>query len=295
MNSKEYLASLYPQSTFPWITKDGKFLAYGGNQAWFSRKTAGIGGCGPVAAANALSALCRTHKVVSRRLHLDISPDGLLEFDNYHSFMEQVYKTIGSWEIPIYRKIYDVTGKKWKFGIQLQPSYGGSVWRYLKKTIQFAYNHKVYLHSHFMPAAFCSRKKALSFIAQGIAESGSVAVLTARNVHPLDTYAFPYTPTSTPAPQTIRNHFFTVTGIRKRDDDSYELLGTTWGKISIIDFEELYQSWQSIRCVDASLTYFTIASDSKESLHDMVKAPFQLLYSLFCCLFGFMTIPFQNR
>lgn len=215
---------------------------FGGNQSWFKRNTQARSGCSSIAALNSF-------------LHLTNAFP--MDKASYVKCMDEMYKTMGAFEVPIIRRLYDkkTTSKIFKI---IPPSFGQSTIGYIIGMLRFASHRKVKLKFHLFPSFLHSRSKGLKFIRRGLKENGAVTLLTARNRHPLTLYSALRSINSggEDLKGGMRNHFVTITGIDE-STDKLRLIVSTWGRIATIDYDELVKSWHKPGALLSSMIYFT--------------------------------------
>ncbi len=259
---------------------------YGGDQAWFESNTRAYAGCGPVAAANLL--LCLTGK------HPDLNKKNFVLLLSNHKeafldLMNDIYKTMGTLEVPVLNVIYDRCSRDNLFFKKVAPNNGRSIWGFTKGVLRYAKNLGINLHSHTLPTAFCSYESGLRFIQSGLEQSGSVVLLTSFNRHPLTLFSGGCGELTKPyeLKKGMKNHFATITGF----SDGNTLLLSTWGRISAVNYDSLYSSWQSRKAFDSALFYFTPAASADITDQDIKNAQWPLLQALHQTLFKKSVYP----
>ncbi|MBO4902952.1 MAG: hypothetical protein J5518_09185 [Lachnospiraceae bacterium] len=221
---------------------DNQKAYFGGNQAWFARNTQAHSGCGHIAALN--SYLMLTHRFP-------------IDKKTYVEYMNEMYRSMGAFEIPILRRIYDMN-KNIRICRLIPPSFGQSSLGFILGMLRFARKHGLSLRSRFRLTFMCSYRSGLRFIKRGLKENGAVTLLTARNHHALTLYA-DYTSTSSKpqmAEKEMHNHFVTITGIEE-SGDKVRLIISTWGRIATIDYDELVRSWHTLGALQSAMYYFS--------------------------------------
>ncbi len=260
------------------ITGPDRKPCYGGDQGWFSSNTMAAGGCGSVAGANALRALCRQnvqirHKIMTNaQVPAPIKEALCSENPGHESFsllMTGVYETMGSKEVFPLNHIYDRMERSSKAFTRIKSTFGLTNVGFIIGIIRFARKFGIDIKVESLPASFLSKEKAREFILKGLKESGAVVMLTCHNRHNARMFA-PAANLSERLTQghdsSIRSHFTTITDI-----DLDRVLITTWGKPGIIDFNELAGSWRSVKAYEASLLYL-VPCTRKESTSCMLGA-----------------------
>lgn len=220
---------------------DNKKTYYGGDQAWFARNTQARSGCGHIAALN--SFLTLTH-----RFPIDKS--------TYIGYMNEMYRTMGAFEVPILRRIYDMN-KDVRICRLIPPNFGQSSLGFILGMLRFSKRRGLALRSRFRMTFFCSYRSGLRFIKKGLQENGAVTLLTARNHHPLTLYSDRTSLSSAPqkAGKEMRNHFVTITGIDETSS-KVRLTISTWGRIATIDYDDLVKSWHTLGALQSAMYYF---------------------------------------
>lgn len=214
---------------------------YGGNQAWFPRNTQAHSGCGHIAALN--SYLMLTH-----RFPIDKA--------TYVRYMNEMYRTMGAFEIPILRRIYDMN-KDVRICRRIPPSFGQSSLGFILGMLRFAKKRGLSLRSRFRLTFLCSYRSGLRFIKKGLKENGAVTLLTARNRTPLTLYSDFLNARSNPqGAQKMHNHFVTITGIDE-SSSKVKLLISTWGRIASIDYDDLVKSWHTPGALLSAMYFFS--------------------------------------
>jgi len=237
---------------FPKIKLSDGTISYGGNQAWYSSKAAADGGCGSVAAANALTALASSSSEVARKLGISPGRDGIYQESPFKSFMENVYSYVGS-------------------GFYFIRPFGIGIAKYVQRVLLYASRRGIYLRPHVYPTAFASYNRPVRFIYKGLKENGAVGLMASWN-----SYNAVFTYPKGSATAKIKNHFLTVTGIEKTEDGDYRLTVSTWGKKGTISYKEVYQSWQGFRAFGTALVFFTTGGSSFSVKKDIPAAPLKI-------------------
>jgi hypothetical protein len=241
---------------FPKIKlKDGS-IAYGGNQAWYSSKAAAAGGCGSVAAANSLASLAASHSDIARKLGISPGRDGIFPESAFQAFMDNLYLHIGS-------------------GFFFIRPFGIGIARYVRSVLSYASRRSICLKSHVYITTFASYNRPIRFICRGLKENGAVALLASWNSYTAS-FAYP----NGVAKAKIKNHFITITGIKRVSSGDYTLTVSTWGKKGTISYRDIYESWQGVRAFGTALVYFTPDGSISSARHDILAAPFSILGSI---------------
>ena len=252
------------------IKKENKKFAYGGNQAWFNKKSAQVGGCGVIAAVNAFWGLIWKDKEFAKKFGIEIGEDGSLPFDIYKKWMEFVYQKMGTIELPIYRDFYNKTGEKYQWQRWIRPSYGMSYIRYIYRSIAFAGERRVYLKCQKMATAYCSKKKTMQFIGKGLKKAGTVTVLVSGGGQKIEMV-------ESGEVKSVKNHFYVITDLHKNKEGNWELEGSSWGQKFKISFEDWHKSYQTIFAKGSGMIYFIKAKDEEESRREALKSLFFIL------------------
>lgn len=222
--------------------EDNENEYYGGNQSWFMRNTQAHSGCGHIAALNSYLMLTKGFPISK---------------SSYMNYMNEMYKTMGALEVPIFRRIYDMNKNAKVFKV-IPPSFGQSTIGYILGMLRFSKKHSLNLKCHLLPSFMHSYKGGLRFIKKGLKENGAVTLLTARNRHPLTVYSALRSISSKPedVKRGMRNHFVTITGIDTSTGKT-RLVISTWGRIATIDYDALVRSWHRPGALLSSMVYFT--------------------------------------
>ena len=246
---------------------------YGGDQGWYSSNTRAMAGCGSVAAANSLRALCRRDKKAyhavrsNKRMPLEVrrallSPK--CDKEDFLMLMTGIYETMRSFEIFPLNMIYDRCHRNAKFFKYVKANTGRGSIGFISGVLRFAKKIGLILKCDSLSTAFCDKKTALDFIREGINKTGSVVILTSYNKHSLKTYPAsamtrmspdmqaPFVPSSSYGTACMKCHFATITGINGDD-----LIISTWGRVATADVDELIASWHSIKAWESTLFYFS--------------------------------------
>ncbi|MDO5572521.1 MAG: hypothetical protein Q4G60_00925 [bacterium] len=263
------------------VGDDGR-VYFGGNQDWFQSHTRARGGCGPVSGSNVLLMMAWKREDVRAKLGVRISGDGVISQDDYVVFMNDVYDTMGTWEIPVLRWIYDRCRRDNQFFRRVSPNNGRSIYGYVKGVLRFGAQHGLYLKAHALSTVFCDYDTGLSFIRKGLDMCGAVGLLTSYNRHELTLFHGEYNCQDAPyqAPDGMQNHFVTVTGI-DLSNGLIRLVVSTWGRIAMIDYAELAASWQYRKALDSALIYFTPATSAETA--ESIKEAARILRTAVCC------------
>ena len=247
---------------FPKIKSLSGAVSYGGNQAWYESKAAAAGGCGAVSAANVLASLAASDPEVSRKLHISPGEGGVYSEQAYRSFMESIYRVVGS-------------------GFFFIKPFGVGIARYTQKVLSYALHRGLCLRDHICVTTFASYNRPVRFIYQGLKDNGAVALLASWNSY-MVTFAYP----KGVANAKIKNHFITITGIKKERNGDYTLTISTWGKKGTISYREIYQSWQGFRAFGTALVYFTPGGSEASVRRDICTAPLRIWSSMLTKFLG---------
>ena len=255
------------------VGNDGR-VYFGGNQDWFQSNTRARGGCGPVSGANILLMTAWKQADTQKKLGVQISGDGVISQNDYISFMSDVYDTMGTWEIPVLKWVYDCCRRDNKFFRIISPNNGRSFYGYVKGVLRFGIQHDLYLKAHALSTIFCDYDTGLSFIQKGLEECKAVGLLTSYNRHALTLFHGEYDCQDAPyyAKGGMQNHFVTITGI-DLSNGKVRLAVSTWGRIAMIDYSELAASWQHKKALDSALIYWSPATSAEttESIKEAAR------------------------
>lgn len=228
---------------------DSNITYYGGNQEWFPRNTQAQAGCGPVAGANVFLALCAKNPSCIR---FSRQKNAVL------ALMEDVYHSMHTIEVPFLNLIYDRLKRGHRFFKYIPASYGRGILGFTYGVLRHGKKLGMKLHPHVLPTLFCTKRRGLRFILDGLAKGGSVVLLTSHNRHPLTLY---HSNTALKSPYPAKNgmkcHFVTITNVIKKGD-SVTLVVSTWGRIATIDYNALAKSWKTPLALTSCLFYFTM-------------------------------------
>lgn len=269
-------------------------MYYGGNQSWYLSNTRARAGCGPVSATNILLCFAKNSPLYAEKLDIKFQQGTIVSMQNYLFLMNDVYETMKTWEVPILGKIYDHCKRNNAFFQKISPNNGRSICGYIRGTLKYARKHSIYLKSYALPAAFCDYENAFCFIKQGLSASGCVGMLTSYNQHFLSLFGDDCRniDDSCLTKKIMRNHFVTITGMIA--GDTPKLLVSTWGRMAIIDYEELFTSWQSRKALDSALIYFT-GDASPEDTKNSIKGAAQVICTaIYQSLFKKTRTPFTH-
>ena len=254
---------------FPRIAEAGRADWFGGDQNWFKRKTQRYASCGPVAAANTLACFSAQVPAMASALGLSFLPDGRIDKAHYLAFMEQIYKTVGTMEVPVWRNLVEKYPKEKPF---IPPSLGRECSGFERGVLQHAAKHGVWLCAHHLLTSYVGKAEAMAFIQKGLQGGSPVTLLTLQNRHPLSVYWSGYEMPPKATEKGMSRHFVSVVGIRTKSPGETELLVSSWGRICAIDFAALYKSWQSPRAFGSALMYFTKSANERLTLRQILSA-----------------------
>ena len=253
-------------------------LLYGGDQRWYSSNTRAQGGCGSVAAANALRALALNDKGTADLIRTgERIPDQLKEAllkvrpakDCFEILMTGIYNKMHAFEIPILNRIYDRKSRDHRLFKIIRPNQGQTNTGFIIGIIRFAKSLGINIKVNYLTTAFADPKEGRSFIEEGLEKSGAVVLMTSYNKHGLKLYpegAKLDEELKKGAESSMKCHFATIT-----DMDGDRVLISTWGKPAVGSFMEISSSWQSIKAFESTLMYIT-PSDKKEAKTCMFNA-----------------------
>ncbi|MDL2325112.1 hypothetical protein LJC61_08235 [Ruminococcaceae bacterium OttesenSCG-928-A16] len=273
---KEYKQLALPESPqkanlmlrdFPEVKGENGVLHFGGNQMWFARKTQRLAGCGPVAAANVLASLARQNPAVAAALNLHFLQGSQISQPSYLQFMQRVYQTMRTLEIPLLNHLADASAKEKP---KIPPSLGRGAAGFASGILRFAAKNGVALKAHTLLPGFSPYNKGLHFIMRGLQAGTPVVLLTARNKHTLWQYNQNVNATPQKA-QALHSHFVTVAGVRPGPQGP-QLLVSSWGRMFVIEYTELHQSWQWPTSVGAALLYFTMGESLQQTTGQVIAS-----------------------
>ena len=261
---------------------------YGGDQEWYASNTQAFAGCGSVACANMLRSFAHKYpgsfddEKVSANLR-SLTRDKYYK-DDFLDFMNSIYASMTVFEIPLVRRLYDVSSRGHVlFKRLLIPSLGMGIGGFIRGSLKYCSDRGLKLHAHALPTAFCPYNRGLDFIRRGLDECGSVVMLTALNRHPLKLYAGASGELERgyESRNGVRSHFMTITGIAYDEEGAPVIKLSTWGRIATVPYDKLNRSWQLSRAYTSCLYYFTpagsdavVRADMRNSFAIMVKALF---------------------
>ncbi|MFV0352796.1 MAG: hypothetical protein ACK5JF_10915 [Oscillospiraceae bacterium] len=264
---------------FPRIYDANGHLYYGGDQQWYPRKTQQMGGCGPVAAVNTLAAYSVGKHAVLKAFNLPPMVDGKIKKDDYITLMQDVYKAMGTMELPIANIAADALHKKGKtVPAWLTASFGQQAAGFVYGTLKYALQRGIYLSYRAFPLAYANKEEALRFIKQSLATGCPVTMLTGWNRHPLRMYKNGPERPPVALEKGVASHFVNIVGVQAFGD-SIHILVSTWGQLGIIPYNALYKSWQSPKAAGACLFAFW-GSKSKELTKKQMHTAYVLLPKL---------------
>lgn len=254
---------------FPRIAAEGQTF-FGGNQGWYGRKTQRMAGCGPVAGANIAACMAAQNAKVAEALGVRFAPDGRLAKANYLQLMQEVYRVMGTLEIPLVNLLADRIDAP-KRG--LISSFGQQAAGFALGVLRHAKKHGVYLQYTAEPAAWLCYNTGLQFIKNALAAGAPVALLTTFNRHPMQVYWQGYSAPPTPVERGMARHFVTLTGVRYEPcANCPQLLASSWGRVCVIDYASLHKSWQSPKAFGAALLYFEKSAGPAETNRQIIAA-----------------------
>lgn len=279
-------------AAFPQIIKDGT-VYFGGDQGWFARKTQRLAACGPVAAANILACLAAQKPMLAKHLPLGFEPEKQIEQQNYLAFMQSVYDTIGTFEVPIWNAIAE---KSDRTQFVIPPSFGREAAGFESGMLRYAKKYGVLLQAHRFINAYGGYRQGLYFIQKGLAAGCPVALLSTKSKHPMQVYAKGYGGPLTAVNNGVGSHFATIVGLRRNASNrKMELLASSWGKLCVIDYASLYNSWQSPLAVGSQMAYFTTTRDTELTKRQIITAYTAVPKSLVKSVAGLLTQQVHKR
>lgn len=246
---------------FP-VMIEGATTYYGGNQKWFLRKTQNMGGCAPVATANLLACLAAQDEKVAERLNIHVKKNGeeTISKRDFTVLMHRAYNNTTMVEVPFFSQMADAE----KDIGSVPASLGCDAASFLKGTLTFATENGVALKQHIHFASYSDPEKSLSFIEIALKRGAPVALLTTHNKHGLWRYNERSAALTHKEWEKVRSHFMTIVAVRNRKEKP-QLIVSSWGKLYVVDFEELSNSWQSFSAMGAGMFYFTKEDSIEQS------------------------------
>ncbi|MCR5106737.1 MAG: hypothetical protein K6B28_01095 [Lachnospiraceae bacterium] len=252
---------------------------YGGDQAWFKENTRAYGGCGVVAGTNMLrTILLKDDSIEVKGEELKKLKDTEVTKDDYIRVMNNMYKKMMVFEVPIINRIYNAVKRNAKWTKIIIPSFGMSQGTFIRGLLSYAKENGILLHSHILTTTYCSYDKALEFIKEGLSDCGAVTILTSFNRHPLKLYSNEEDKKTSES--SMRSHFATVTEILYNDKNEPVLKMSTWGRMATVSYKELYHTWQKRRAYSSTLFYFTKAASNAVYRADIRNSAMTILRSV---------------
>ncbi len=265
---------------FPRIENPDKNAAqkvfFGGNQAWFSRHTAQMSGCGPVVAANCFAALAATRRPLAEKCGLRYNENGVIPYAVWMSYQDRVYDTVGTLQVPWLAKRVDhqhslARGMKASENPALREkgaaleksllahlpgSFGNTIWTWRHGVDRYAKSLRETVRHFTKPTFLAAEGDALLFIREGLAKGSPVVLLTSLNRHELHTYG--ETPAGNPSISKNKEpHFMAITAVRESPKTGEtELVISNYGKVAGIPLANLCRTWQTPLAAASVLTYF---------------------------------------
>lgn len=178
-------------------TKTRRFT-YGGNQAWFVKKSHRIRGCGPVAAANLLCYLAG-----SEEKYRPLYPGEALTQTDFLALMDTMYA-------------------------ELSPAWIGGLFsckRFARGVTHWAKSRGVLLTAHLSGPRTHSQADCLASIRQGLEQDRPVAALNLKWRHII------------PSGENFGWHWVTITGLRESSDSNPKLVVSSWGSRFLLDWD----------------------------------------------------------
>lgn len=248
---------------FLWIWDDeNNRLYYGGWQKWYRSNTHADYGCVPQSVANLIGMLALHNEVFCKKagLHVYGKYNTILKYD-FVQLMNQMYHYVGTREIPICNKLYDRREREKQYWFRYKPSFGNDYIGAAVGIIRYAIHLRVRINVHIKLCRNIDYTNALKFIRKGLKESGSVMLMTTHNHHNLFQYKSDYR-VAGPFEERkcgMTGHAVTITGIRKNETTGrLELVISTWGMASVIEYNSIYQSWQTVKAYKSAMLYVNL-------------------------------------
>lgn len=253
------------------VNVEQEHVYYGGDQAWLPRNTAAKGGCAPVCGANVLTVYADKRPEAQELLHITVNDKHFIAQDEYLSLLQDLYRTMHMWELPVLNKIYDRVSRSNKIFKRIPSTLGIDICHFTRGLLRYAANHQVYLKHRSLSTIFCSYTRGLTFIKLALTNGYPVVMLTTNSKFNYLLFDRPYFQHGTE--KKMSRHFVTITDIRdSADGTGPEIVFTTWGKTGVVPYKDLYHSWCSIRAFGSGLVYFTTAKNKKVTSRSMAKA-----------------------
>lgn len=277
---------------FPRIAAPQGGTWFGGDQGWYARKAQRHAGCGPVSAVNTLACLAARQPEVAEALNLPFLPDGNFKQRDFEVFMENVYRAVGTFEVPLVRTVAE---KSAKGKTLIPPSLGREGSGVESALLRYAAKRGVNLCAHRFSTSYAGKKEALAFIRAGIAQGSPVTLLTLWNRHPLLVYWAGYGQPPKAQPKGMAKHFVSLVGVAQGAGGKPEILASSWGRVCRIDYDSLYQSWQSPKAFGTGMWYYTPTSDPEITKRQMLSAYGAVPVSLAKTMAGMIKTPFREK
>ncbi|MEF9839700.1 MAG: hypothetical protein RR275_03155 [Lachnospiraceae bacterium] len=251
-------------------------ISFGGNQAWLSRNTAALAGCGPISAANILVAYADVNPDYANQLGIFFYDDDIISQTDYVMLVNDIYHTLKPHELPILSQIYDFVDRNNKFFLHFTPYINLSMRRYIKGVLRYGLSQNIFLQFRGLSTLFCGYTRGITFIKLALTNGYPVTLLTTFNTHDITVFEHPHLYDGRVT--KIKRHFVTITDIRESDTvNDTELIITIDGKTATISYTDLYKSWKSIKSFGSGLVYFIPAKD-KRTVKKSIKKIKQLFF-----------------
>lgn len=252
---------------------DGDCTAVGGNQAWFNNQVYVDGGCGVVASSNILAYYALLDPALADAF--GVNKASLSTKEGYLAFMEHVGQTVVPYDTTKLQKIF--SGLSNSFGVW-------PVSRMADKTVDFAKQNGVTLTYQSLTTAdvsmediltsagifgaplsaawHLSKKRSIgydegiAFIQAGLQKDCPVALLTAFEeveMKGIETF------NGAVKDKSMTQHWVTITAAEYNTVTmDYDLTISSWGEQFTISYNQLYNSWKSVKALDSGLVYFEV-------------------------------------
>lgn len=253
---------------FP-VMKEQEVVYYGGDQKWFSRETQKEGGCAPVAAANILACFAAQDKKMAEKLNLHMiqNNEETISKKDFTMLMHRAYNSMTMLEIPFLNQMTDRGTNEEK----IPSTFGSNATGFLKGTVNLAAQNGIALKPHMHLVSYSDPEKSFKFIEMALKKGTPVVLLTTHNKHSLWRYNERSIKLDTKELEAVKSHFMTIVGVRNKQKEP-QLIISSWGKLFIVDFKELSESWQSFSALGAGLFYFTKEGTVEDSRKVSVMA-----------------------
>ncbi len=246
--------------------KDQKGVVYyGGDQNWYDDPPANrnlpsiesLAGCGIVAMLNILISFCFGNEVIAQKMGLHYYYDGTIHKNDMLALMRSAYQTVGSAERPLaaarYRKKAAQPQPDPVKNKKVPPSFG--IWggRFVRGTLRLAGQYGLSVGCRTLLTQYCGYREGLDFLTGALNRGEYVDLYTTFNDHPMLLFPDGKDPFSLPpAPHKNSLHHVVVVGLIASETRP-QIIVSSWGCLGVIDYNTLYESWQSGKAVASAL------------------------------------------